>query len=100
MPSNNAGLADVSTYRRWTVSMKLAVFQVSETGARAHLVCLEMRSLQSAADLEHWLRMNVGPKTDVKLLGRFDSVQFALSETEIESLVLHRGECPQPTSTL
>jgi hypothetical protein len=69
----------------------MAVFQVSEGGTRANLVCLEMQSLQSAADLEHWLRMNVGPKTEVTLLGRFDSVHFC-SETEVESLVLGDGE--------
>lgn len=39
----------------------------------------------------HWLRMNIGPKTEVTLLGRFDSVHFC-SETEVESLVLGDGE--------
>ncbi|MBZ5490300.1 MAG: hypothetical protein LAO76_05135 [Acidobacteriia bacterium] len=44
--------------------------------------------MQSAAELEHWLRMNVGVKTDVTLLGRFDSVYFSTDELEMESLVL------------
>jgi hypothetical protein len=35
--------------------------------------------------------MNIGPKTEVTLLGRFDSVHFC-SETEVESLVLRDGE--------
>jgi hypothetical protein len=68
--------------------MKLAVFQVCEPGKTANLLCLKMCSLQSAADLEHWLRMNVGDKTDVRLLGRFDCVHFSSNEDEIESLVL------------
>jgi hypothetical protein len=69
-------------------SMKLAVFQVCEPGKRANLLCLEMGSLQSAAQLEHWLRMNVDAKTDVTLLGRFDGVYFSTDESEMESLVL------------
>jgi hypothetical protein len=49
---------------------------------------LEVASLQSAAELEHWLRMNVGANTEVTLLGRFDSVHFVRSEAEMESVVL------------
>jgi hypothetical protein len=77
-------------------STKLAVFQVCEPGKRATLLCLEMRSLQSAAELEHWLRMNVGARTDVTLLGRFDSVHFSANESEMESLVLGGTKEPQP----
>lgn len=76
--------------------MKFAVFQVSEPGERAALVCLEMRSLQAAAELEHWLRMNVSDKTLVKLLGRFDSVYFPSGETGTEAVVLS-GERIQST---
>jgi hypothetical protein len=47
-----------------------------------------MGSLQSAAELEHWLRMNVDAKTDVTLLGRFDGVYFSTDESEMQSLVL------------
>jgi hypothetical protein len=61
---------------------------VCEPGNRAHLLCLEMGSLQSAAELEHWLRMNVDAKTDVTLLGRFDGVYFSADESEMQSLVL------------
>ena len=76
--------------------MKLAVFQVCEPGKRASLLCLEMRSLQSVAELEHWLRMNVGAETDVTLLGRFDSVYFSTDELEMESLVLGGMQGRQP----
>jgi hypothetical protein len=68
--------------------MRLAVFQVCEPGERANLVCLQMGSLQSAAELEHWLRMNVDARTDVRLLGRFNGVYFSTDESEMESLVL------------
>ena len=94
-PRNKSDLAVLPTSRRQTSSTKFAIFQVSEAGARAHLICLEMSSLQSAAELEQWLRMNIGPRTDVTLLGRFDSVHFISSEAEVESLVF--GEkCLQP----
>jgi hypothetical protein len=68
--------------------MKLAVFQVCEAGGAARLVCLEMCSLQSAADLEHWLRMNADPTTAITLLGRFDNVCIAMSEEEAQLLSL------------
>jgi hypothetical protein len=68
--------------------MKLAVFQICEAGGAARLVCLEMPSLQSAANLEHWLRMNADPNTAITLLGRFDSVRIAMNEEEAESLSL------------
>ena len=94
-PRSKSDLAVLPTCRCQTQSMKFAIFQVSEAGARAYLICLEMPSLQSAADLEHWLRMNIGPRTDVTLLGRFHSVHFISSEAEVESLVF--GEkCLQP----
>ena len=86
-PQKNSDLAVLPTCGRQTSSMKFAIFQVSEAGARAHLICLEMSSLQSAAELELWLRMNIGPRTDVTLLGRFDSVHFISSEAEVESLI-------------
>jgi hypothetical protein len=81
-------IAGTEAHERQMPSTKLAVFQVCEPGKRANLLCLEMRSLQSAAELEHWLRMNVDAKTDVTLLGRFDSVYFSTNESEMESLVL------------
>ena len=85
---DKAAIAGIETHERRMPSEKLAVFQVCEPGTRATLLCLEMHSLQSAAELEHWLRMNVGAKTDVTLLGRFDSVHFSANESEMESLVL------------
>jgi hypothetical protein len=91
-----AAIAGIEAHERQMPSTKLAVFQVCEPGKRANLLCLEMRSLQSAAELEHWLRMNVGAKTDVTLLGRFDSVYFSTNESEMESLVLCGTKGPQP----
>jgi len=91
-----AAIAGIEAHERRMPSTKLAVFQVCEPGKRANLLCLEMRSLQSAAELEHWLRMNVGVKTDVALLGRFDSVYFSTNESEMESLVLGGTKGPQP----
>jgi hypothetical protein len=85
---DKTAIAELTLHECQIPSMKLAVFQVCEPGKRANLLCLEMRSLQSAAELEHWLRMNVGAKTDVTLLGRFDCVCFSSNESEIESLVL------------
>ena len=93
---DKTAIADLTTHERQIPSMKLAVFQVCEPGKRANLLCLEMRSLQSAAELEHWLRMNVGAKTDVTLLGRFDRVCFSSNESEIESLVLGDMKGRQP----
>jgi hypothetical protein len=94
--SDRAAITGIKAYKRRTPSMKLAVFQVCEPGKRASLLCLEMRSLQSAAELEHWLRMNVGAETDVTLLGRFDSVYFSTDELEMESLVLGGMQGRQP----
>lgn len=85
--SKQVQVAEFAVHKQRTSRRKFAVFQVSEPGERATLVCLEMRSLQAAAELEHWLRMNVSGKTLVKLLGRFDSVYFPSSETGTESVV-------------
>jgi hypothetical protein len=86
--SDTVAIAETDAHERRMSSRKLAVFQVCEPGKRANLLCLEMRSLQSAAELERWLQMNVDTKTDVTLLGRFDSVYFSTNESEMESLVL------------
>lgn len=80
-------VAGFAVHKQRTSQRKFAVFQVSEPGETSALVCLEMRSLQAAAELEHWLRMNVSNKTLVKLLGRFDSVCFPSSESGTESVV-------------
>lgn len=93
---DKAAIAEIKAHERRMPSRKLAVFQVCEPGKRANLLCLEMRSLQSAAELEHWLRMNVGAKTDVTLLGRFDCVCFSSNESEIESLVFGDMKGRQP----
>lgn len=102
-PSKQAEAYDGDVYRHRTPRMKLAVFQVSEPGERTVLVCLEIRSLQAAAELEYWLQMNVGTKTDVRLdvrlLGRFDSVYFPSSEIGTENVVFggeKQLQGPQP----
>ena len=79
--------------------MKFAVFQVCEVGGKARLICIEMSSLQSAANLKHWLRMNVGPRTEICLLGRFESICVAITEEEVEHLVLgDDNRCHKNTS--
>jgi hypothetical protein len=50
-----------------------------------------MDSLQAAAKLEHWLTMNVDAATEIKLLGRFDSVFVAVTEEQAECLILSNG---------
>ncbi len=67
--------------------MKTAVFQVVEDG-RAHLVCVPMPSLQSAGELESWLRMYVDAGRQITLLGRFDGVHSVLTQDEAEALIL------------
>lgn len=88
MSQKQADVAVFPTWRDQAHSPKFAVYLVSEAGVKAHLVCLEGQSLRSAAEFESWLHMNIGPRTDVTLLGRFDSVHFIGSEAQVESLVL------------
>lgn len=78
--------------------MKLAVFQICEAGGAARLVCLEMSSLQSAANLEHWLRMNADPTTAITLLGRFDKVCIAMNEEQAELLSLTNPAHARPSA--
>ncbi|MCU1255095.1 MAG: hypothetical protein JWM83_1394 [Candidatus Angelobacter sp.] len=68
--------------------MKTAVYQVTEGGGRARLICVAMPSLREAAILEAWLRMHAGLMTEIRFLGRFDEVQAALSQQEAEELML------------
>ena len=72
--------------------MKTAVFQVTEAGGRSRLICVAMPSLRDAAILEAWLRMHADLTTDIRLLGRFDAVQTALSQQEAEELALERRQ--------
>ena len=72
--------------------MKTAVFQVTEAGGRSRLICVAMPSLREAAILESWLRMQADLATDIRLLGRFDAVQTALSQQEAEELALERRQ--------
>jgi hypothetical protein len=44
--------------------------------------------------LESWLRMHADTATEIKFLGRFDSVHTALSQQEAEALILDGGERP------
>lgn len=70
--------------------MKTAVFQVTEGCGRARLICVAMPSLREAAILEAWLRMHADLMTDIRLLGRFEAVQTALSQEEAEELILEQ----------
>lgn len=71
--------------------MKTAVFQINESDGAAHLVCVPMSSLHSACSLETWMRMYSGPERGIQLLGRFDSICTAVSEEEVEALILGGG---------
>jgi hypothetical protein len=72
--------------------MKTAVYQVTEGGGRARLICVAMPSLREAAMLEAWLRMHADLMTEIRFLGRFDAVQAALSQQEAEELMLERKQ--------
>jgi hypothetical protein len=72
--------------------MKTAVYQVTEGGGRARLICVAMPSLREAAILEAWLRMHADLMTEIRFLGRFDEVQTALSQQEAEELMLERKQ--------
>jgi hypothetical protein len=76
------------------VAMKTAVYQVTEGGGRARLICVAMPSLREAAMLEAWLRMHADLMKEIRFLGRFDAVQTALSQQEAEELILDGGERP------
>jgi hypothetical protein len=72
--------------------MKTAVFQINRGDGRTRLICVPMPSLHSAASLETWLRMHADMTTEIRFLGRFDSVHTALSQQEAEALMLDGGE--------
>lgn len=72
------------------MQMKCAVFQICEGAGKSHLVCVEMETLRSAADLESWLRMNVSCDIEVTLLGRFESILVANDQDDAENLILRR----------
>lgn len=74
--------------------MKIAVFHVSERNGVARLVCAPMPSLRAAAIFEAWLRMHADMATEIKFLGRFDSVHAASSQQEAETLILKDGDQP------
>ena len=76
------------------MAMKTAVFQINQGDGRTRLICVPMPSLHSAASLETWLRMHADMTTEVRFLGRFDSVHTALSQQEAEALMLDGGERP------
>ena len=74
------------------MAMKTAVFQINQGDGRTRLICVPMPSLHSAASLETWLRMHADMTTEIRFLGRFDSVYTALSQQEAEALMLDGGE--------
>jgi hypothetical protein len=72
--------------------MKTAVYQVTEAGSIAQLICVAMPSLRDAAMLEAWLRMHADLATDIRFLGRFDAVQTAMCQQQAEELALERQQ--------
>jgi hypothetical protein len=84
-----------ATYRCQTAkAMKTAVFQISQRDGQARLVCVPMPSLHSAVNLEALLRMHADTATEIKFLGRFDSVQTASGKQEAEALILKGADRP------
>jgi hypothetical protein len=61
--------------------MKPAVFEISECGGQTRLVCISVGTLGEAVELEGFLRRHV-PHIYVRLLGRFDRIEFASSLDE------------------
>jgi hypothetical protein len=61
--------------------MKPAVFEISEHGGQTRLICVCVPTLGDAAELEAALRRQL-PRMNVRLLGRFDRVEFAGSLEE------------------
>jgi hypothetical protein len=61
--------------------MKPAVFEISDRDGHARLVCISAATLGDAVELEGLLRRHM-PYMHVRLLGRFDCVEFASSLEE------------------
>lgn len=58
--------------------MKPAVFEIGDRDGQARLVCITTTTLRNAVELEELLRRHM-PSMHVRLLGRFDSIEFASS---------------------
>jgi hypothetical protein len=61
--------------------MKPAVFEIGDRDGHTRLVYVDVPSLGDAVELEAALRRDM-PHNHVRLLGRFDSVEFASSLDE------------------
>jgi hypothetical protein len=61
--------------------MKPAVFEISEGDGQTRLICVCVPTFGDAAELEARLRQQL-PRMNVRLLGRFDRVEFAASLEE------------------
>jgi hypothetical protein len=67
--------------------MRIAAFQIDVGNGTVHLVCVPTSSFRTACDLESWLNSHVGPKCDVKFLGRFDHVQSFTAMAEVKARI-------------
>ena len=61
--------------------MKPAVFEIGERDGQTRLICVQLPSLADAVELEATLRHQL-PSMHVRLIGRFDSVEFASTVDE------------------
>jgi len=71
--------------------MKTAVFQIDEGDGTVHLICVPMKNLQSACNLEADLQLHSNPKHRITLLGRYNSVRLAVNEDDAEALLWGTG---------
>jgi hypothetical protein len=58
--------------------MKPAVFEISEGDGQSRLICVLLKNLQEAVEIEKALRAQL-PRMHVRLLGRFECVEIATS---------------------
>lgn len=61
--------------------MKPAVFEIGDCDGHTRLICVDIATLGEAVELEGLLRRDM-PHLHVRLLGRFDSVEFVSSMEE------------------
>jgi hypothetical protein len=58
------------------MTMKPAVFEISDRGGLARLLCVNLTTLGEAVRLEEFLSRKL-PQMHVRLLGRFDQIEIA-----------------------
>ena len=67
--------------------LRTAAFQIDVGSGAVYLVCVPIPSLRAACDLESWLNTHVGPKCEIKFLGRFDRIQTCTTVAEIKARI-------------